>query len=49
MKEYRLTIRMSVENETLEEYADIDDMVYSTMEEVPFSFEVEDAVDITID
>lgn len=46
MKEYIITMKVTVEDEELRNYEDIDDMMYSTMEEVPFSFSIEDAQEV---
>jgi hypothetical protein len=46
MKEYVITMKVAVEDEELSNYEDIDDMMYSTLEEVPFSFSIEDAQEV---
>jgi hypothetical protein len=46
MKEYVITMKVAVEDEELSNYEDIDDLMYSTMEEVPFSFSIENAKEV---
>ena len=41
MKEYVIEIRVKVEDDVLGEYTDINDVIYSTTEDVPFSFSIE--------
>ena len=42
MKEYMATLKISVEDEELEKYTDVSELIYSNTEEVPFSFSIED-------
>lgn len=39
-KEYEVTLKIVVETDVEQQYSDIENMLYETMEEVPFSFDV---------
>ena len=46
MKEYLVELRVKVDDEVLEEYGDVANLVLETTEEVPFSFDIEDCREV---
>lgn len=39
-REYEVTLKIVVEEDIEQQYSDIENMLYETMEDVPFSFDV---------
>lgn len=46
MKEYIVELRVKVEDEVLEAYGDVTNLVLETTQDVPFSFDIEDCKEI---
>jgi len=42
VKEFIVKIRLQVDKEVLEQYDNVNDLIYSNTDEVPFSFSIED-------
>lgn len=47
MKEYLIELRVKVEDEVLEVYGDVTNLVLETTQDVPFSFDIEDCREVT--
>lgn len=45
-KEYIVELRITVDQDDLKEYMNVQDMIYETMEDVPFCFDIEDCREV---